>query len=173
MKKNFITRTVLTGLLCAALTLGLTGCGSQNQSAAYNTYPEFSTTNTDGGTVTHELFKDNKITLLSYWATTCGYCIDEMPHLEAIASEYADQGVGVKGIVMNPLSDQEEVVSILEAAGATYENIYGTTEMNQNVTATPALYVVDADGNVLLTRGGLLSEEKLKEIIDHCLSKVN
>src|SRR5690606_2359608 len=34
-------------------------------------------------------FDDNKIYIFEFWATWCGPCIQQMPHLSQIAKEYA------------------------------------------------------------------------------------
>lgn len=62
--------------------------------------PDFTLLGRDGEEISLSDYK-GKITFLNFWATTCPYCIDEMPDLEAFYNKYKDDGdVALVGVNM-------------------------------------------------------------------------
>lgn len=53
------------------------------------TAPDFTFTTTEGATAKLSDYQ-GKVVLLNFWATWCGYCIDEMPALQKITETYPD-----------------------------------------------------------------------------------
>lgn len=86
------------------------------------------------------LFKGHKLTMINVWATFCGPCIDEMPDLGEIASEYADKGLQIVGIPVDVLSQDG---SISEEMVATAKEIVATTGANY-------LHILPAEDNYAL-----------------------
>jgi len=67
-----------------------------------------------GGTFRLADFKD-KVVLLNLWATWCGPCRQEIPHLVALNKEYKGKGVEIIGLTNeNPATDAEKVESFAE-----------------------------------------------------------
>lgn len=54
--------------------------------------PDFTFTTIDGKTASLSDF-EGKVVLLNFWATWCGYCIDEMPALQQISENYPEDVV--------------------------------------------------------------------------------
>src|SRR5258706_12439911 len=54
--------------------------------------PKLTLTEWEGTAVNAQAMK-GKIVLIDFWATWCGPCIAQIPHANAIAKKYADQGV--------------------------------------------------------------------------------
>ncbi|MEG0020092.1 MAG: TlpA disulfide reductase family protein, partial [Oscillospiraceae bacterium] len=46
----------------------------------------------EGNTITKDIFADYDLTMVNLWATTCGYCIEEMPELNELRKELQDEG---------------------------------------------------------------------------------
>ena len=48
-------------------------------------------------------FKSGKVYVVEFWATTCGPCVQSMPHLAQLQSTYADNGLQIVSISSEPL----------------------------------------------------------------------
>jgi thiol-disulfide isomerase/thioredoxin len=69
----------------AALALAVCGCGSPDigGTAAGDEAPPFSLTAQDGRVVDSDSLR-GQIVLLTFWSTTCGPCVRELPHLQQV-----------------------------------------------------------------------------------------
>ena len=59
--------------------------------------PHFRVKTLDGHTVTPEVLS-GKVTVMEFWATWCGPCIAEMPHMKKLHATYSPHGVAFLGI---------------------------------------------------------------------------
>lgn len=59
--------------------------------------PEFVSVDLEGREVRLADYR-GKVLILDFWATWCGPCVASMPHTQAIAAKYADQGVVVLAV---------------------------------------------------------------------------
>lgn len=148
-------------------------------------FGSFTAKDLDGNTVTESVFAGNKLTMVNIWATFCGPCINEMPHLGEIAQEYADKGVGIVGIVVDAadatgaVSDKlvQDAIEIADYTNADYLHIVPSAEMYKaklnNVYSVPETIFVDSQGNqVGESYLGARSKEAWTEIIDELLGEV-
>ena len=120
-------RIILTCALILSITLPFASCGEDTGgSEAVNT------SDVEIESVEYaSMFEGHKLTMINVWATFCGPCINEMPDLGEIASEYADKGLQIVGIPADVLSQDgsisEEMVAtakeIVAATGANYLHI--------------------------------------------------
>lgn len=133
------------------VTGAVTDTAQAAQETADNWNPDFvfSTTDTKGNTVTDEIFKEARLTMLNYWAYWCGPCIGEMPDFEAISSEYADKGLQIIGVY--DAAEEAEDIKALNELGITYRCIriarafYDTL----NTGYIPTTIFVDENGKLI------------------------
>ena len=103
-------------------------------------------------------------TVLVFWASWCGPCIKEVPHLNAIVEAYGNR-VEVMGINMG-----EELSTVVETQDRTsmrYETLVDEQKRLANawrVRRLPLLIVVDSAGGIRLR--GSASEQELKVLLD-------
>jgi thiol-disulfide isomerase/thioredoxin len=50
-------------------------------------------------------FETGKVYVVEFWATTCGPCVQSMPHLSELQTKYADQGLQIVSISSEPLDE--------------------------------------------------------------------
>ncbi|SFJ46962.1 TlpA family protein disulfide reductase [Planctomicrobium piriforme] len=112
-----------------------------------------------------------KVVLVDFWATWCGPCIAEMPHLKELYEAYHAKGFEVVGISLD--SERAELERFLEVKeikwpilfeegeGASWDN---KTAQYYGISAIPAMILVNREGKVVSTslRGPALDEELAK-----------
>ncbi len=144
----------------------------------------FSSVDLEGKSVSADIFKGHKITMVNIWATFCGPCVYEMPFIQEISESYADKGVQVVGIVCDVtlLPDGSYSQSLLQSAkdiveetGVKYTNILPSEDLNRakldQVYSVPETIFVDEYGNQIGTAYvGSRSYESWAAIIDSLLN---
>lgn len=110
---------------------------------------EFTTTDLDGNPVSSaDLFAQNDITLVNFWAVWCGPCLGELEDLQAIHRNMQLKGVGVAGLLLDDYV--EEAPAILEEYGVTYPVVL-MPDLDGLITLEgyPTTVFVSSDGTVL------------------------
>ena len=192
--------------LCLALALVLTACAggdsSQNSSAqspcdasdtsqsdsgaqeAAGLLSSFSTTDLEGNAVDQSILEDYDLTMVNVWATYCTPCLQEMPDLGELASEYEDKGVQILGLVSDVLnsdgtisdSQVETAQEIVEETGASYQHLLPSADLLgllSQIYGVPTTFFVDSAGNqVGYAYVTAMEREQFVEIIDAALAEV-
>ena len=96
-------RILLLSMVAFSSIFLATGCSAENgkatqETANSNKFPAFQTVDVAGNTVTQDIFKGKKITVVNIWGTFCPPCIEEMPELGRWAREMP-QEAQIIGIV--------------------------------------------------------------------------
>jgi thiol-disulfide isomerase/thioredoxin len=90
-----------------------------------------------------------KVVVLNLWATWCGPCREEMPALEAFATQYAARGVVVVGLDEDDADDAGEVRKVMAAFH--YPALMAATAPTNDFhqpRVLPMTYVIDAQGTI-------------------------
>ena len=120
--------------------------------AAIGTTIDYQSTDLDGNAVsTMDLFKENKITMVNFWGTWCGHCVDEMPELARIHTRLREKGCGIVGIEIDdgPIDAyRDKALSLLAQSGTNYPSLIGT-EAPAFVQNYPCTVFVDSTGKIL------------------------
>jgi peroxiredoxin len=155
MKKRFSL------LLAAALLLAaLAGCSSGEEDALVSKtpFPEFSETDTEGNTVSSDIFADYDATIVNFWNNGCGTCIEEMPELEELYHQFQEQNINLIGVGTDSGEGEEQLETartILKEKGVTYVNLSPDPEgafyqdFVSQVFTYPSTYIVDSEGNII------------------------
>ena len=112
-----------------------------------------------------------KVIVVCVWATWCGPCREEAPHLVAVHKKFADRGVIFLGLTEDAEEQLGKVRQFLKKAGITWPNGWGAVETIKALRAEyiPALYVIDQNGRLVWFNqedGG-----ELEEIIEAVLAQ--
>jgi cytochrome c biogenesis protein CcmG/thiol:disulfide interchange protein DsbE len=108
------------GLLEGAGAWGLLGlCGLQGQPAQANEVrvgqpaPTATLTTLDGKSLSTSDLKGH-VVILTFWATWCVPCREELPLLSSYAAEHAAQGLSVLGFTLNTPDELDQVRAVAE-----------------------------------------------------------
>lgn len=165
-------KKILVVLLCAALMISLAACGTANTASTTDTEsPEatasaaseteaseeagtgagitFTTTDLDGNTWTQADLEGNTLTMINFWEYWCGPCVNELPELQELSEDYADQGFMILGVFSDD-SNLDKVASTVETAGVTYPILNYSDDFDQYQTGyVPTTIFVNASGEVV------------------------
>ena len=168
-------KKVFALLLCAALTISMlaTGCSGGKTPPASSDKPaqsenggsdatgtaaelgsmkSFTAATLDGGSFTQEDIAAKDVTVVNYWATICGPCVEEMPDLAAFEKALPDN-VRLVTVCLDGTDAEDDVKRILSEAG--YEGmtlLYGDGDYRDvwnNIQYTPTTVIVDSEGNLV------------------------
>lgn len=146
----------------------LTACGGTDNGTNQNgsdskDLSAFTTTTLSGEEVDQSIFKDHKVTMVNFWATFCGPCINEMPDLAEIYNERKGADFNLIGIVMDVQEPNYEIrdgadkaaEDIINGTGADYMHLLLSSDIDANMTSVydiqsiPTTFFVDSEGKVI------------------------
>lgn len=118
-----------------------------------------------------DVLKENKYTLVEFWASWCGPCIAEIPHLKSAYAKFRDKGFEILSVNLDEDQDAWETASVDkydipwlnvcdgEAFDSTIAKLY-------RVKGIPANFLITSDGDRIARhlRGESL-ERKLAELL--------
>jgi len=153
-------------LLALTLCIVLAACsGGSSGGGEGNNIGSFTTQDINGTTYTQDIFKDYELTMVNVFTTWCSPCVGEMPDLEKLHQQVADQGVNVVGVVLDAVDEKGEVVpeyltqalELVEATGVTYPVLLpDSTFFNgrlSGIDSVPTTFFVDKNGNYVGSDG--------------------
>lgn len=145
--------------------------------------PAFDFTLTDQYGTEHTLSDyKGKVVFLNFWATWCGPCKKEMPHIEELYKEYNlnKDEVVILGIA-NPRTkeyphnqdvEKEEIIEILEKEKYTFPVVFdetGEVFSDYFISSFPTTYMIDKKGNIYGYVSGTLERSHMESIISQTL----
>ncbi len=105
--------------------------------------------------ITSDIFKDYKITMINIWATWCGPCIAEMPELSKLY-DVLPEGSNLIGFSIDAGDDansKQSAQNIISQYNLKYKNVIPDDNIanyvNKNINGIPTSIFVDKDGNVI------------------------
>lgn len=125
----------------------------------------------DGRTLTLEQLRGKPV-LVTFWATTCPGCVEEIPHLIDLYRELHPKGLEIIAVAM-AYDPPEQVRAMAQQRQIPYPIVLDRTERIarefDNVQLTPTSVLVSPEGNIVQYRLGLLDMSKLRSTITEML----
>ena len=144
-------------------------------------YPIFEAITIDGETLTSDLFADSKLTMINVWATYCNPCINEMPDLGEIASEYDPADFQLIGIISDVYEadesseTKEEAEYLFKQTQANYPHLLLNESLYMSLvggtSAVPTTFFIKQNGELLGYIEGALPKDTWKELINDLLAE--
>lgn len=175
------TKGYWIGLMLFLFAALLVGCDRGQPSAAAadppapivgRLAPDFTLKTLDGQTVTLSELRGRPV-LINFWASWCGPCRLEMPHLQAAYEQYQDKGFTVIAVDVKFDEGPEAVRAFIDELGLTFlvvKDETGAVEIDKyNVLGYPTSVFIDRDGVIQYVHRGPMTkdfiEDKLKDIL--------
>jgi len=169
-------------LLLSALGLGVSACGSflpmvarANDLVLGRTAPPLTLHTLDGRSIsTTDLI--GKIVIVTFWATYCDPCREELPLLSDYAAAHAKSGLEVLGFCIDPPDNIDAVSKIARTLsfpvgllGTPYAGGYG------RIWRMPVSFVIDRAGNLIdngwTDTDPVWTKERLQRVMGPLLKK--
>lgn len=114
------------------------------------------------------------ITVVSFWATWCGPCKEELPRLSTLKQQYADKGVRFLAISADEPKTRSKIQPYIQQQGITLEvwtgADIGTLDRLALGNVLPATIVLDKDGTPIGRIMGEAREVDVTTFLDWLLS---
>ncbi len=134
-------------------------------------YKDFSLPSQDGKEIAlSDVVKENKYTLLDFWASWCGPCMHEVPYLKAAYDDYKDKGFEIFAVSYD--DDAVAWKSAVKRNGMGWIQVSSLkgwdcpTQAMYGVRSIPRNLLIDSEGTIVAEnlRGEALAA-KLKELL--------
>lgn len=136
-----------------------------------NTPPDFELSTLSGDIIKLTDYKAKKV-IINFWASWCGPCKAEMPHMQNYYAKNKDSA-NVEIIAVNLTTEERGLVSIekfVDAYGLTFpiplDNNGEVMDMYRIMTI-PTTYMISTDGTIKHKIIGPMDEKTIKELVDN------
>lgn len=130
---------------------------------AANTMPHFSLKSAaDGKTYNSDDYK-GQVTLVTFFATWCPPCIQEIPSLIDLQDEFKEKGFSVVGISVDQ-GGSKIVKRLIEKTGITYPVLMADSKITRDfggVVGIPTSFLINQKGDIVKNYPGYVSHEIL------------
>ncbi|HET6425891.1 MAG TPA: TlpA disulfide reductase family protein, partial [Planctomycetaceae bacterium] len=113
------------------------------------------------------------ILVLDFWASWCGPCLQAMPQVDRVATEYADRGVKLVAVNLEETPDRiKAALERLKLETAVALDKTGRIAEKYGATSIPQTVIIDREGVVarLFVGGGARFDDQLRAALDSVLA---
>jgi thiol-disulfide isomerase/thioredoxin len=113
----------------------------------------FETKDTDGHTVTNEIFKEKPITFINLWATWCGPCRSELKDFQAMYDKYQDM-VKFITIVDDAIDNKTTADQLIKTYLSDYLNLLPASKLVDPISTgyVPTSVIVNSEGYLVIDK---------------------
>ena len=114
---------------------------------------------------------EGKVVLIDFWATWCGPCVADVPHIKETYEKYRDAGFEVVGVSLDHL-DKDAFLKECDELGIVWPQIYDgkgwESELARsfNIWGIPTPVLLDRDGRVAAVHGDVRGEKLMEQVAE-------
>ncbi len=133
--------------------------------------PKFSYPDTTGKIVSLDDLKGRYV-YVDVWATWCGPCKREIPHLKELDAAYENKAIDFVSLSIDKQEDKEKWLKMVQDENLQGIQILADNDWNSefvkayNITGIPRFILIDKEGNILDADAPRPSDPKLKEVLN-------
>jgi peroxiredoxin len=167
---NSIDRRALVAASVASALTALTG-PAQAALAPATAAPDFTLKSAAGGNLRLSEQR-GRVVLVNFWATWCGPCKVEMPHLNRLYEKYRSAGFVLLGV--NVDDDPKAAVALAARLGVTFPVLFDAGKLVSKLyllDSMPFTVLIDRDGRVRRLHRGyrdgmeVTYEQQIRELV--------
>jgi len=137
----------------------------------------FKAKTTEGEDVDFPASYKGKLVVLDFWATWCGPCVAELPHLTAAYEKFHAKGLEVLGISLDQADAEKELAAFTKKKKMPWPQVYdgkfwqAEVAKLYHVDSIPRAFLVDGDSGDILATGESLRGLELEKTLEKTLGK--
>jgi peroxiredoxin len=136
--------------------------------------PDLELVRMDGSKVSLSDLK-HKVMLINFWATWCEACLEEMPSLVQLRSQYSPKGFEVLGINVddNPVPAATQMAARLSINFPLFTDKNGDLSAVFDLNAIPLTVIINGDRKILMVESGGRdwNSEEIQQLLGKWLSE--
>lgn len=173
-QKNDPSQLKPSGMFSESQQEGSTSTQITENNTNSDTLPamDFSVYKQDGSEVNLSDFYGTPI-VVNFWATWCGPCKSELPAFEQLYREYGENiifmMVNLTDGAQETVKDVNKFVMDNNYTFPVYFDTEADAALTYSVYSIPATLFIDADGNIVASHMGAMSESTLRNYIENTL----
>lgn len=116
------------------------------------------------------------VTVVNVWASWCGPCVAEAPHLQRVWSSYEDKGAKVAFVGINFRDNTASGQAFATKAGVTFPSLSDESgvlilKLQGKAPSVPTTLVLDREGRIAARVSGATTEATLTGLVDDVLAE--
>lgn len=126
--------------------------------------PDFELETLDKTTIKLSDLRDKNV-ILNFWATWCGFCVEEMPDLQKLQEKYKDEDLLI--LAVNVGETKEEVLEFVEENNLELQVVLDKDMSIANtygVRSFPSTLTINKKGEAVASHIGMLTYEQMEQL---------